>query len=420
MSKSEKLRYKDIIKKIIIQHQNRLSSLKIIQREVDIEKNGNYIFVGLRRAGKTYLLYQIMRLQYKKEEILFINFEDERLIEFTYNEFELILEAYSELYKHKPKIFLDEIHNVKNWEKFVRRLADNDYKVMLTGSNAKMLSSDISTILGGRFINKVIKPLSFKEFLKFNRLNLESNYEYSQQVFEIKKLYLNYLLFGGLPELYIYKNKREYLSNIYQKLFYGDLIARYNISNPKAIKLLVKKLAESVNNETSINRIKNLIKSIGIPMGNNTLFDYIEYLNQSFIISEISNYANKFVERETKKKYYFADTGILALFLIEQDSKLLENQIYIELSRRYNTEIYFFKRKLEVDFYVPNENILIQVSYSLDSEDTRKREIKALLAAMNELNIGTGTIITFDTEEFIETDNKEIFVIPAWKWLLKN
>jgi len=418
MEKIQKAKYKDIIKQVIIQNQDRLRSLKIVPRAMDIEQNGNYVFVGLRRIGKTYFLYQIIKAHYKIEDILFINFEDERLIEFSYKELDLLLEAYAELYKKKPLLFFDEIHNIKNWEKFVRRLADNDYKVMVTGSNAKMLSADISTILGGRFFNIIVNPLSFNEFLKFNAIELKENYAYSDQLYKIKDLYATYLQFGGLPEISKYKNKRDYLSGIYQKLFYGDIIARYKISNPKALKLLVKKLAESVNNETSINRIKNLIKSIGVPIGNSTIFEYINYLTESFMIHDISNYANKFVERETKKKYYFADTGLLGLFLIDQDTKLLENQIYIELKRRYKEQIYYFKRKLEVDFYLPQQKLLIQVSYSIAEEETRKREIKALLLAMKELKINEGTMITYDTEDQLEVEDKIINIIPAWKWLL--
>ena len=420
MEKLQKAKYKEVIKKVIIQNQDRLRTLKIIPRAINLEQNGNYVFVGLRRVGKTYLLYQIIKAHYKIEDILFINFEDERLIEFSYKELDLLLEAYSELYKKKPLLFLDEIHNIKNWEKFVRRLADNDYKVMISGSNAKMLSADISTILGGRFFNHIVSPLSFSEFLNFNALELKENYEYSDQLFKLKDLYAAYLQYGGLPEISRYKNKREYLSGIYQKLFYGDIIARYKIVNPKALMLLVKKLAESVNNETSINRIKNLIKSIGVPIGNNTLFEYINYLSESFMIHQISNFANKFVERETKKKYYFADTGLLGLFLINQDTKLLENQVFIELNRRYKEEVFYFKRKLEVDFYLPGQKLLIQVSYNMDDEDTRKRELKALSLAMEELNINKGFVITYDTEDQIEIKEKIIHIIPAWKWLLEE
>ena len=410
---------KNQLKKIIVQHQERLRNLSVVDRNIIIEKNGNYVFVGLRRAGKTYFLYQLIKERYAEiEKVLYLNFEDERLIDLTYNELNLIIEAYQELYNQKPAIFFDEIQNITHWEKFVRRLADSDYKIMVTGSNAEMLSSEISTTLGGRFLTKEITPLTFNEFLTFNAISLLPNFEFSNQLYEVKKYFEQYLKFGGLPELIKFTNKREYLSNVYQKLFYGDLIARYTIANPKALKLLVKKIAESVNNETSINRIKNLIQSVGIPLGNNTLFEYLSYLNNSYLIVDISNFASKFVERETKKKYYFLDTGILNLFLVDQDTKLLENLVFIELRRRYEKGIYFFKRKNEVDFYVPEAKLLVQVSYNLNAPETRKREMNGLIEAMKELEINDGVIITYDSQETIKIDNFVITVIPAWKWLL--
>jgi len=410
---------KNQLKKIIVQHQERLRNLSVVDRNIIIEKNGNYVFVGLRRAGKTYFLYQLIKERYAEiEKVLYLNFEDERLIDLTYNELDLIIEAYQELYNQKPAIFFDEIQNITHWEKFVRRLADSDYKIMVTGSNAEMLSSEISTTLGGRFLTKEITPLTFSEFLTFNAISLQPNFEFSDQLYKVKQYYEQYIKFGGFPELIRFENKREYLSNVYQKLFYGDLIARYAITNPKALKLLVKKIAESINNETSINRIKNLIQSVGIPLGNNTLFEYLSYLNNSYLIVDISNFASKFVERETKKKYYFLDTGILNLFLVDQDTKLLENLVFIELRRRYEKGIYFFKRKNEVDFYVPEAKLLVQVSYNLNAAETRKRELNGLIEAMKELEINDGVIITYDSQETIKIDNFVITVIPAWKWLL--
>jgi len=410
---------KEIIKKIIIQNQLRFNELNVVHRLIEIEESASYVIIGLRRVGKTYLLYQIIKEKINNpEKVLYINFEDERLIGFTYKDLDLILEGYSELFSHKPIFFLDEVQNIRNWEKFVRRLCDTDYKVMVTGSNAKMLSSDISTTLGGRLFIKTIYPLSFSEFLIFNNIKLLDNFEYSNQVFTLIQAYNDYLIYGGLPEVIRFKNKREYLSNVYQKLFYGDLVARFKISNQPVLKLLVKKLAESVNNETSINRMKNIIKSANIKIGNNTLFEYIEHLKSSFIIYDISNFANKIVDRKIKKKYYFADTGLLSLFLIDQDTKLLENQVYLELKRRYNEDIFYYKRNIEVDFYIPDLKKLIQVSYNIENEETKKRELKALLKAMEAESITEAMIITYGTDDVFMIDNKTIKVISAWKWLL--
>lgn len=413
---------KESFKKIIIDKQEWLHSLKLINRDIRIETDANYAFTGLRRAGKSYFLYQIIREKFSEseyEKVLMINFEDERLMEVTYHDLHLILEAYYELYEHQPVLFLDEIQNVLHWQKFVRRMADEGIQVFITGSNAEMLSHEIATVLGGRFINKEILPLSFREYLRFQDIPFSKKSKYSSEKRQILVMYEQYLKFGGFPELLKFENKREFLSSVYQKLFYGDLIARYNVSNANVLKLLVKKLAESVNNETSVNRIKNLIKSTGASIGNNTLFDYLNYLESSYLIGSVSNFYSKFSEKETNKKYYFLDTGILGLFLMDQDTKLLENQVYIHL-RRKDYSPYFLKRKLEVDFYVPEEDLLIQVSYSIKDPDTYKRETKGLIQSMEEMDIKKGFIITYDEEDTITTEAGTIHVLPAWQWMLEE
>jgi uncharacterized protein len=416
----KQVKMKEVFKQIIVERQDWVQKVSLVSRDLKIEKEANYVFTGLRRAGKSYLLYQLIQENWphtSAEQFLIMNFEDERLLEVQAKDLQLILEAYQEMYEHQPIVFLDEIQNVEHWQKFARRLADDGYRVFVTGSNSEMLSSEIASTLGGRFINKEILPLSFSEYLSFHQVTFSSKSKYRQERFEIVRHYQEFLKFGGFPELKRIENKREYLSSVYQKLFYGDLIARYNISNANLLKLLVKKLAESVNNETSVNRIKNLIKSTGVSIGSNTLFEYLNHLESSYLIASISNFHSKFVERETSKKYYFLDNGILSLFLYDQDTKLLENQVYIELRRR-NYEVYFLKRKTEVDFYVPEKNLLIQVSYSIEDPETFKREVKALSGAMKEMNIQESWIITYTGQDILEIDAGKIHVIPAWQWLL--
>ena len=411
---------KDIFKKIIVERQEWLKNIRLIKREITFENEANYAFTGLRRAGKSYYLYQIIQEKFSKEnfeQLLFINFEDERLLELTHHDLQYILDAYFELFELMPIIFLDEIQNVPHWQKFVRRLADEGRRIFVTGSNAEMLSHEIASTLGGRFINKEILPLSFLEYLSFKELSVTSKTKYSSERYKIIKEYEEYLHFGGFPELLQMNDKREFLSSVYQKLFYGDLIARYKVSNVVTLKLMVKKLAESVNNETSINRIKNLIKSTGVSIGNNTLFDYLNYLESSFLIASITNFHSKFTEKETNKKYYFLDNGILGLFLIEQPTKLLENQIYIELRRR-GEHPYFLKRKTEVDFYIPEKGMLIQVSYSIKNPETLEREVIGLRSAMKAFGITNSWIITYDETKELEVQEGIINVVPAWQWLL--
>jgi len=413
---------KELFKQIIVERQEWLKQISPRRREIYIEKQANYVFTGLRRAGKSYLLYQIIEDLARTKGydcILFINFEDERLLEVGHQDLHLLLEAFYELYNIEPIVFLDEIQNINNWQKFVRRLADDGLRIYVSGSNAEMLSSEIATTLGGRFINKEVLPLSFSEFLGFQEIEYSKKVKFSKERFAIINTWNQYLRYGGLPELLKLENKREFLSSVYQKLFYGDLIARYKLSNVHLLKLLVKKLAESVNNETSVNRIKNLIKSTNVNIGSNTLFDYISYLESSFLIASISNYHSKFVERETHKKYYFLDTGILGLFLHDQDTKLLENQVYIQL-RRKAYEVFFLKQKTELDFYVPDQKLLIQVSYSISDVDTYQREIEGLTKAMEMFNISEGWVITQNERKTISVEAGTVQVIPAWEWLLMD
>ena len=413
---------KDLFKKIIIDKQEWLKSIQTVERDYVIESKANYVFTGLRRAGKSYFLYHIIQQNFSAnnfEDILMVNFEDERLLELNTENLQEIVDAYYELYTKQPVVFLDEIQSIPHWQKFVRRLADEGFRVYVTGSNAEMLSSEIAATLGGRFVNKEILPLSFSEYLKFLEFNYTEKTKYSKLKFELLRHYEDYLRFGGFPELIHFNNKKEFLSSVYQKLFYGDLIARYTITNSNVLKLLVKKIAESVNNETSINRIKNLIKSTGVAIGSNTLFDYLGYLESSYMIGSISNFHSKFSEKETNKKYYFLDNGILNLFLIDQDTKLLENLVYIQL-RRLGCTTYFLKRKQEVDFYVPENNWLIQVSYSISDKETLEREVKSLHLSMKEFNLQKAYIITHDEEKTINSEWGVIEVIPLWQWLLEG
>ncbi len=407
------------IKKIIIESHEYIRSLDFEDRIIELEEKANYVFVGMRRAGKTFLIYNLIKSR-NSTDYMYINFEDERLMEFTVSDFDLLLEAYNQLFNKKPAVFFDEIQNIYGWEKFCRRLADSGYSISITGSNANMLSREIATTLGGRFLVKEIQALSFREFLVFNNVVLAENFEYGNQKTQIVKMMDEYLHFGGLPECIKYNDKRNCLSNVFQKVFFGDIIARYKLKNEFALKMLIKKIAESVNNETSFNRIKNILNSANAKVGTGTLIEYFGYLEESFLIFSISNYTSKFSEKETKKKFYFADTGILNLFLYDQKSKLLENLVYIELRRRYQSDIFFFKRIYETDFFIPEKLLLIQVCISIKDYETREREIKSLLYSMRELNIKESYIITYDEHEEILTEAGKIIVVPYWNWSLIN
>ena len=415
---------KDLIKKIIVENHEFLSNIQVLPRKINIERNGNYVFTGARRSGKTYSMFQIIKGMLSEgiqlTKILYINFEDERLLELKSNHLDIILEAYKELFDIKPVLFLDEIQNISGWEKFARRLADTDYKVFITGSNAKMLSQEIATTLGGRFIIKEIYPLSFSEYLKMNEIIIEKNWEYSSQRFEIRKMFNDYFYFGGFPEIMHFQEKRLWLTNLFEKIFYGDLISRYKIRNDFALKLMIKKMAESIHDEISFNRIKNIIQSTGIKIGTATLIDYVKYLKETWLIFEIKNYFSKISSRETPGKYYFIDNGILSLFIMNPETILLENIVALRLKQLYGNEFYYFKSQTEVDFYIPKKKIMVQAAYQVHLVETEKREINSLLKAAKQVETKEMWIVTLDTEKQMKVNDFTIQFIPVWKWLLSE
>jgi predicted AAA+ superfamily ATPase len=415
---------KDLIKQVIIENHEFISKIELIDRDLFIENEGNYVFVGSRRAGKTYCMFQIINNLIQSglsiERILYINFEDERLLELKLEDLNLIIDCFKELFNTTPIVFLDEIQIIPGWEKFCRRLADSDYRIFVTGSNATMLSKEIATTLGGRFLIKEIFPFTFTEYLKANNLELENNWEFSSQRFEIRKQFESYFYFGGFPEILKFKEKRMWLDNLYQKIFYGDLIVRYKIRNDFALKLLIKKMAESLHDEVSFNRIKNIIQSTGIKIGTATVVEYTSYLEESWLVFGIKNYLAKISERETSKKYYFIDNGILSLFLQKPETILLENIVACKLKQLYGNQLYYVRLQLEVDFYIPTTKTLIQVSYSIANLETENRETDSLLKVNETIAAETLIIITLDTEKVITRNSFEIQVLPVWKWLLKN
>ena len=414
----------DLFKKILIDNRRLISQIDFIERDIVLEDNLNYVFVGLRQAGKSYLMYQrihqLLKMGHTMDEIIYVNLDDERLYDIALEDLDLILQAHYQLNDCKPIIFLDEIQNIPHWEHFARRLANEQYRVYLTGSNAKMLSSEVATTLGGRYMIQEVYPYSLSEYLKANELELQKNWEYDSAIVNhIHRLFSNYFYYGGFPESVHVREKRSWLSVLYQKIFLGDLIARYKIRNEVSLKLLVKKLSESINQPSSFNRLANIVSSAGQKIQTSTVIDYMQFMEESWLIFSMENYAAKFVEKESAKKYYFRDNGILNLFLIDPETALLENRVAIELKKHFGDEVYFYNKNVEVDFYVPQHDWLIQVTYSIANDDTREREISSLLKVAKHLQAKRLTIITYNEEHTISLNNgSTIEVIPLWKWLL--
>ena len=414
---------RDVLKQIIIDQKEMYLGNPLISRDYDLEENVNYCFVGIRRTGKSYMMYQqihdLMNDGISSSQIVYVNFEDERLLEISVDDLNTILELGIEFSgsKGKPYLFLDEIQNVDGWEKFVRRVADMKYRINITGSNSKMLSKEIASTLGGRFMIVNVFPYSFKEYLSANHIeNVRLDQIGTKKRADIVSQYEQYVTYGAFPELVDIKNKRVFLNNVYQTVYLRDIITRNKITNDFAVRLILKKIAESVTKALSFNRLTNIVKSTGISIGKQTVINYVGHMLDSYLIFSLQNYASK----KTSPKYYFMDTGLLGLMLLDCKTAQLENLVAVELIRRYGFEnVYFFENNIEVDFYVPSENLAIQVSMQvLEDVDTLERETRAFVK-LNQFIPDTKCLLITNSEETkLNCDGIKIDVVPAWKWLL--
>ncbi|MCL2329249.1 MAG: ATP-binding protein [Bacteroidetes bacterium] len=416
---------KDTLKQVIADNQVEVANYKIIERDFSFEEFGNYVFVGIRRAGKSFLLYQriqqLLAQGVKWDELLYINFEDERLDGMAITDLNLLLEVHWETYGKKPVLFLDEIQNISGWEKFARRLADTKHRVYITGSNAKMLSSDVQTTLGGRYLVVDVYPYNLKEFLTVHSIDFTKHALLPTIAkAEMLRQFNNYFYFGGFPEGAVLPSKRDYLTSVYQKIFLGDIATRHSVGNVFALKILFKKLAESVKQPISFTRLAHIVSSTGAKIGTNTIINYIDYAKDAWLITPIQNIAGKIADKESNPKYYFTDNGILNLFLLDGNTALLENLVAVTLLRKYGRHdaVYFYNSGVEVDFYVPDEQLAVQACYSLSDIETYNREVNALLQLAKRIEIKKMLIISKDEEQSISIENLEIEVIPIWKWLL--
>ena len=415
---------KDLIKLLISEYQAYVSQVDLIPRDVKLVDGLNYVFVGLRHAGKSYLMFQriaqLIEQGHKKEEILYFNFEDDRIDSLEVKDLDLIKTCYEEMYDSRPIFFLDEIQLVDRWERFARRLADQKYQVYITGSNAKMLSSEIATTLGGRYMIHEVYPYSLQEYLKASGINMhEKNalFTFGKQIVKLANTYFQH---GGLPETVGMKEPRSWMSNLFSKIFFGDLVARYKIRNDYALRVMIRKMAESVKQPLSYNRIASIVSSTGKKLSTDAAIDYVEYMTETWLILPYENLYGKLQDKETNRKYYFTDNGLLHLFLVDADTSLLENIVAITLRRKYGDECFFWNSKnAEVDFVVPEEELAVQVSYSMADADTFKRETEALIKLNSVQPISRMMVVTMEEESIVEKDGLHIELVPLWKWLLR-
>ncbi len=421
---------KFILKQILQNSREEIEQYKIIHRDIQTDGFNCYIFVGVRRAGKSFLLYekiqQLLSEGHTWDEILYLNFEDERLGSLDINDMDSILECHMEMGGvAKPALFLDEIQNIDGWEKFARRVSDSKYMVWITGSNAKMLSKEMMSTLGGRYIPIEIYPFSFAEYLRWAGIPYdEKSLLGTSARVNLKKAYEEYVKWGGLPESLGLSVKRNYISSVYQKIYLGDICTRNKISNPNLLRLLIKKIAEGVKQPVSYTRLAQVLSSVGGKISVPTTSSYICYSEDAWLLLRLHNISSSFSEKETNCKYYFVDNGILSILLVDPATTLMENLVALQLFRIYghdqdNERVYFYSSNVEVDFYVPEDELAIQVSYSISRDiDTWEREVGALQKLPKALACKRRIILTYDEQQIIEDEYGKIEVIPCWKWML--
>ncbi len=422
---------KEIFKKIIVDSQER-SFDGIIRRDYDIPLDTKKIvsLVGVRRSGKTYLLYetiQKLRKTVDRKNIIYINFEDDRLYPIKLKDLDQLIEAYYELYPKKRDervfFFLDEVQNISNWELFVRRVYDTlNVALYITGSSSKLLSSEIATSLRGRTIVYEIFPFSFKEYLNYK--NIEINLYSSKSLSFIKNTFGRYLVDGGFAETFDESEdiQKRILKDYMDLIIYKDLIERYNIKNHALLKHLIKYMFVNMGTLISITKLYNEYKSLGFKLSKDTLFEYISHLQDSYVLFMPSIFRNSVKEEQRNpKKLYVIDNGFRKLFdasLSQDYSKLYENIAFLHI-RRKTGEVYYFKKKKEVDIYVSiDRKVLINVCYDIENPKTYKRETEALIEGMNYFDMKESYLITANRDEIVEIEKKKIIITPLWKWLL--
>jgi len=384
------------------------------------------VITGVRRCGKSILSLQIIT----KRNYAYINFDDERLFKITTEDLNNILEILHEIYGNFKYLFIDEIQNIEDWELFVNRCRRQGYNILITGSNAKLLSKELATHLTGRFIEIELYPFSFKEFLKYFGLEYSMDELYlPEKVGEIKKYMNKYIETGGFPEVLKYpETETRYLADMYNAILGKDIITRYNIRFSKSLRDISTYLISNHSCEISYNKLKNIfdIKS------SHTTENYVFYIEEAYLIFQLFPFSFKVKEQlRGSKKIYAIDTGLINAISsrsFDNTGRLMENIVFLELMRERSEtpfEMYFYKssQQEEVDFVIKKGlkiTRLIQVCYSMELEKTRMRELKALIKASLELNCTDLLVITWDYEAEEEEMGKNIRFLPLWKWLLKD
>ncbi|MDY4850738.1 MAG: ATP-binding protein [Paludibacteraceae bacterium] len=428
---------KELFKSLIALSQAELP-FERIEREIDLPVQPELIIIvpGVRRAGKSSLLMltvnKLLASGVKREQILWVNFDDERLDRMPTEELDEVLQAYREMY---PEIelkdvymFFDEIQNIDGWDLFVLRVFKSYCRnVYVTGSNAKLLSAEISTALRGWTLDYEMLPLSFREFCRFKGIDAHSYLES-----EKAKRYAameEYIHGGGFPKVVLSTDKSmklRLLQGYFNTMLFRDLAERHAIKNIEALRYFLKRVMQNLTKTTSINAIVNDMRSNGVSVSKDDLYSWADWAVDAYLFVRYPKYSRSLVkENQSLRKYYVIDTGMRQAVLMPQSEdkgKLLENIVALELFRRRGADrkMFYWQDGRECDFVVQREEHveeLIQVTWDIEDEDTRKREIDGIKEAAKGTKCNKLTIVTRERKETIEEDGFNIEVVGIEEWL---
>lgn len=416
---------KDLLKQIILEQQEILhaQNKRYVQRYIAdewLQTSEILIISGIRRCGKSVLMQQIRDRLVEKD--FFFNFDDERLANFKLDDFQKLQECFVELFGEQHTYYFDEIQNIEGWERFVRRLYNAGNKIVITGSNARMLSRELGTHLTGRYLQVEIYPFSFQEYLAMNEIpvNAKTLYTTTGRATMVKS-FVKYMECGGFPK-FLQDGSVSYLTSLYESIIYRDILTRNGLTNEKEMLELMFYLA---SNATKRVTYSSLGKVVGIQHPD-TIKNYLEYIQQTYLISQLFRY-DPSVKKQmmSPKKIYFVDNAIIKRIgfnATENNGVFLENLVFIELKRR-GWDVYYYADKKECDFIVRKGlhiSDAYQVTLKMDSPQTREREIAGVREAMQAYSLSKGYILTFEGKETINFDDGTIVeVVPVWEWILQ-
>ena len=414
---------KELLRQVIYEQREMKGGLGVERDTLQQWRKTREILVisGVRRCGKSVLLQQIRAKQ--QEQDYFLSFDDDRLLHFTVEDFQILLEVFVEDFGEQHTFYLDEPQLVLGWERFVDRLYNHGNQVFVTGSNAFMLSKELGTLLTGRHLKMELYPMSLAEYAMMKGVDWEKK-DFYTTVGRSKLLNLQkgFLKEGGFPQ-YLNSGDPRYLRELYNDIIYRDIVVRHRLPSEKQIKEVAYYIASNYTHKFTY---QSIAKAANIK-STETVSDYIGYLEDSYLIGVLTKFDYKVGEQiKSPKKAYFVDNGLVSqvgFSFSENWGNKLENAVYVELRRR-GKELYYYNDGKECDFIVREKRIIteaIQVSVSLNDPATKEREEAGLLAAMNAFGLSEGTIITMDeAEERSLDDGRRLHVVPFYRWFLTD